>query len=49
MSKERKTEWINTSKGTVKIKLGECMSGGEKGMVKISNENSEMLLKTVKH
>lgn len=25
------------------------MSGGEKGMVKISNENSEMLLKTVKH
>ena len=45
----RMNQWISKSKGTVKIKLGEFMSRGEKEVVKICDDNLDMLLKTVKH
>ena len=42
------TEWINKSKGTVKIKLAEFMFSGGKGVVKICNEKRRNALKNSK-
>lgn len=41
-------EWINKSKGTVKIKLGEFMSRDRKGVVEICNKKLRNALKNNK-